>query len=156
MDRFKSEPVNDMAYFLTLMRYIHQNPVAAGIASTVGSYTWSSWCEYDETKTCAVPVCTTQHVLGRITAEELTELVNDLLPKALNILDFDNETEQRISDEKVRQYLSELVGGGSTLSLQHYGKEERNRVIRQLKDFGASIRQISRLTGVSFGIIRAQ
>ena len=24
-DRFKSEPVNDMAYFVTLLRYIHQN-----------------------------------------------------------------------------------------------------------------------------------
>ena len=153
-DRFKSEPVNDMAYFLTLMRYIHQNPVAAGIVSTVDSYTWSSWCEYDETKTCAVPVCTTQHVLSRITGKELAELVNDLLPKALNILDFDNETEQRVSDEKVRQYLSELIGGASASSLQHYEKEERNRIIKQLKDFGASIRQISRLTGVSFGIIR--
>ena len=101
---------NDMAYFLTLMRYIHQNPVAAGIVSTVDSYTWSSWCEYDETKTCAVPVCTTQHVLNRITGKELAELVNDLLPKALNILDFDNEMEQRVNDDKVRQYLSELIG----------------------------------------------
>ena len=25
-ERFKSEPVNDMAYFVTLLRYIHQNP----------------------------------------------------------------------------------------------------------------------------------
>jgi len=30
-DRFKSEPVNDMAYFMTLLRYIHQNPLKAGI-----------------------------------------------------------------------------------------------------------------------------
>ena len=40
----------------------------------------------------------------------IAELVNDLLPKALNILDFDNEMEQRVNDEKVRQYLSELIG----------------------------------------------
>ena len=30
-ERFKSEPVNDMAYFTVLLRYIHQNPVKAGI-----------------------------------------------------------------------------------------------------------------------------
>ena len=30
-ERFKSEPVNDMAYFVILLRYIHQNPVKAGI-----------------------------------------------------------------------------------------------------------------------------
>ena len=30
-DRFKSEPVNDIEYFVTLLRYVHQNPVKAGI-----------------------------------------------------------------------------------------------------------------------------
>ena len=30
-ERFKSEPVNDMAYFVILLRYIHQNPVKAGM-----------------------------------------------------------------------------------------------------------------------------
>jgi len=153
-DRFKSEPVNDLGYFVTLQRYIHQNPIAAGIASTVRGYTWSSWCEYDESMVCAVPVCTTKHVLSRIARNDLVELVNDPLPKALNILDFDNEMERRVTDEKARQFLTSLLGGGSASNLQHYGKEERNRIIRQLKDYGASIRQISRLTGISFGIIR--
>jgi len=45
-DRFKSEPVNDMAYFVTLLRYIHQNPTKAGMVSKVGDYDWSSWKEY--------------------------------------------------------------------------------------------------------------
>ena len=103
---------------------------------------------------CAVPICTTQHVLNRISRRELAELVNDPLPKALNILDYDNEMEQRVNDEKVREYLMVLLGGGSTTTVQHLEKEKRNRIIKQLKDFGASIRQISRLTGVSFGIIR--
>ena len=30
-DRFKSEPCDDMSYFFTLFRYIHQNPVKAGL-----------------------------------------------------------------------------------------------------------------------------
>lgn len=153
-DRFKSEAVNDMAYFVTLLRYIHQNPVAAGIATTVGSYTWSSWCEYDEDRVCAVPVCTTAHVLNRIPRKELAELVNDPLPKALNILDFNNEMERRVTDEKARQYLTQLLGGNGASVLQHCDKEERNSIVRQLKAFGASIRQISRLTGVSEGIVR--
>lgn len=34
-ERFKSEMVNDMAYFLTLLRYIHQNPVKAGMVSVI-------------------------------------------------------------------------------------------------------------------------
>ena len=153
-DRFKSEPVNDMTYFITLLRYIHQNPVAAGIASSVDSYTWSSWCEYDDKKVCAVPVCTPQHILSRMTRSELAELVNEPLPKALSILDINNEMEKRVSDDMARQFLTGLLDGASTSALQHFAKEERNAVIRQLKTFGASIRQISRLTGVSEGIIR--
>ena len=38
-ERFKSEPVNDMAYFTVLLRYIHQNPVKAGIVERVKDYT---------------------------------------------------------------------------------------------------------------------
>ena len=34
-DRFRSEPVNSIEYFMTLMRYIHQNPVVAGLADEV-------------------------------------------------------------------------------------------------------------------------
>ena len=45
-DRFRSEPVNTMEYFVTLLRYIHQNPVKAGLVSSPGNYSWSSWHEY--------------------------------------------------------------------------------------------------------------
>ena len=46
-ERFKSEPVNDMAYFTVLLRYIHQNPVKAGIVEKVKDYEYSSWGEFD-------------------------------------------------------------------------------------------------------------
>ena len=153
-DRFKSEPVNDMGYFATLLRYIHQNPIAAGIASSVDSYTWSSWCEYDDTKPCSLPVCTTQHVFGRISKEDLTALVNDPLPKAINILDFGNETAVRVTDDKVREYLQTICDSDNLTEIQHYAKDHRNDIIRMAKEYGASIRQISRITGVSEGIIR--
>ena len=42
-ERFKSEPCNDMEYFTTLLRYIHQNPVKAGIVENAADYEWSSW-----------------------------------------------------------------------------------------------------------------
>ena len=58
-DRFKSEPVNDMAYFVTLLRYIHQNPTKAGMVSKVGDYDWSSWKEY----TGEVPVALGRQLL---------------------------------------------------------------------------------------------
>jgi len=45
-DRFKSEPVEDDTYFLTVLRYIHQNPIKAGITGNISNYPWSSYAEY--------------------------------------------------------------------------------------------------------------
>ena len=42
-DRFKSEPVEDDEYFLTVLRYIHQNPIKAGITKTIDDYKFSSY-----------------------------------------------------------------------------------------------------------------
>ena len=44
-DRFRSEPITDDSYLLAAVRYIHNNPVKAGICSRE-EYPWSSWHEY--------------------------------------------------------------------------------------------------------------
>ena len=52
-ERFKSEPVrsalplptgrkNDLTYFTTILRYIHQNPVKASIVTQIKDYKYSS------------------------------------------------------------------------------------------------------------------
>jgi len=45
-DRYKSEPVEDDSYFLTVLRYIHLNPVKAGICKTASDYKESSYNDY--------------------------------------------------------------------------------------------------------------
>ncbi|MFA7573494.1 MAG: transposase [Lutispora sp.] len=45
-NRFRSEVVDTEAYFLTVLRYIHQNPVKAGMVKDVKVYKWSSYIEY--------------------------------------------------------------------------------------------------------------
>ncbi len=44
--RFKSKLVQKDRYFLAVLRYIHLNPVKAGIVSTPEDYRWSSHCGY--------------------------------------------------------------------------------------------------------------
>lgn len=44
-DRFKSEPVDDPEYFYTVIRYIHQNPVKAGLSEEL-EYPFSSFSAY--------------------------------------------------------------------------------------------------------------
>ena len=68
-----------MAYFTVLLRYIHQNPVKAGIVEKVKDYEYSSWGEYDGTVEPVFQICDTRTVLNRIPFKDLEEWVNDLL-----------------------------------------------------------------------------
>ena len=79
-ERFKSEPVNDMSYFTTLLRYIHQNPVKAGIVEHVREYEFSSWGEYDGSVDSVFQICDTATVLRRKPYEQLNDLMNEMLP----------------------------------------------------------------------------
>jgi putative transposase len=45
-DRFKSENMETTEYLLTVTRYIHQNPIKAGIANKVDEWRWSSCVGY--------------------------------------------------------------------------------------------------------------
>jgi REP element-mobilizing transposase RayT/uncharacterized Zn finger protein (UPF0148 family) len=157
-DRFKSEPVNDFAYFVTLLRYVHQNPVAGGLCRQVEDYAWSSWCEYLSTRTQKgltplCPVCDVAVVLGKIPMEELQELVNEPLRKTAQILDFDKRRGSLTNDEIV-EFLTDNYGLRNPVDLQLYSKERRNDILRACKELGASIRQLSRLTGFSERIVR--
>jgi hypothetical protein len=50
--------------------------------------------------------------------------------------------------------IKELAGVETPKQIQRVEKEERDFLIKQIKLKGLSIRQIERLTGISFSIIR--
>ncbi len=149
-DRFRSEPVNNMEYFVTLLRYIHQNPVKAGLVEHVSDYPWSSWSEYGLNTD---GFCATGAVLSRIPREELAELVCSPVDE-YGILDIDAETGKHVSDSEIRAFLLDKQGIANPLMVQSLEKGRRDEVLRSTKAFGAGIRQLSRLTGVSFGVIQ--
>ena len=152
-NRFRSEVVNDEGYFLTLLRYIHQNPVAAAITKTVADYKWSSWGEYENYRVGKQTICTIQPVLKLMPFADLRALVFELLPKASLILDFDNEGGRR-SDDEIKAFFSETFGLRQPTDLQLYSRDRRLDILRMAKQYGASIRQLERMTGISFTIIR--
>ena len=152
-DRFKSETVNDNAYFFTLLRYIHQNPVSAGITETVAAYQWSSWTDYEQSGLGIQTICYTKPVLARMPLDELRELVNEPLPKTTMVLDFDSGSAVR-SDDELKAFLRDVFGVQHPSDIQQICREQRDDILHQLKTYGASIRQISRLTGISFTLVR--
>lgn len=154
-ERFKSEPVNDMAYFTVLLRYIHQNPVKAGIVENVKEYGYSSWGEYNNTVEPAFRICNTQTVLKRIPFADLEAWVNEPLPDDANYLDNDNERPCiRLSDDQVWERIIKVAKITNSSDFQRLEKSIQRGVITHLRESGASVRQIERLTGISRGVIQ--
>lgn len=152
-DRFRSEVVNDMEYFVTLLRYIHQNPIAGGLVNNVGHYRWCSWREFDPEMMCDVSVCCANAVLSKISFDALKELIDLPLPKTQRILDFDSDTGMRVSDDRLREYIKAEFRIEEVSKIQHLAKEKRNEIIKDLLGFCRNVMQISRVTGVSRGVI---
>lgn len=153
-ERFKSEPVNDMAYFVTLLRYIHQNPVKAGIVNDIKDYDYSSWGEFVGTVEPVFRICDTATVLKRVPFEQLNNLMNEMLPEDVGCIDMEDLSRGRPSDDQVWRMIIEMTGLTNSSSFQKLEDESKRRVLKELKARGASHRQLERLTGVGRGLIQ--
>ena len=151
-DRFKSEPVNDMDYFVTLLRYIHQNPVKAGICSKVEDYAWSSWQEYLNSDGLLPTLCYTKTVLKRIPLDDLKGLVEETLEG--DITDVEYTTDNHLTDDEICQFLRGCCQLEHPTDLQKKEKKERNEILVEAIQYGIPLRQLSRLTGISYGVIQ--
>ena len=59
------------------------------------------------------------------------------------------EQNNRINDSEAREIIKEVCGYSNASEIRKLDIAERNKCIKALKDGGLSIRQISRITGVS-------
>jgi len=150
-ERFKSEAVETEEYFLVVLRYIHQNPLKAGITKNISKYLWSSYQGYIGNS-------------GNIDIDLALDIFSNDRTKAVELFkDYNNEnnsdkcldyTEKvAVSDKAVMDYLREM-GITSISQLQQQNKEQRDEVIRKAKKIeGITIRQLARITGVSKSVI---
>ena len=145
--RFKSVPIEDDVYLLTVLRYIHQNPVKANMMPTC-DYPWSSYNEY----TGSLGITDTEMILSMFDGVKGFEEFHTVFD-GTSIRERDLEWDKRVSDEDALNHAIELFGDIGLGYVKAMSKEERNAAIRQLKDYGCTVRQIRRLTGVSLGTI---
>jgi REP element-mobilizing transposase RayT len=150
--RYKSEAVETDSYFLTVLRYIHQNPYKAGIVKNIANYPWSSYGEYvGESRICDVEFGINLFSTNRVNAVKLFKEFN-AAENQDRCLDYDQDV--RLNDTEASNFIRSISGVQSPTEVQRFEKEKRNEVIKECKAKGLSIRQIERLTGVSFGVTR--
>ena len=67
--------------------------------------------------------------------------------------DVDYRTGGKFTNEDIKEKIAEISGIQLPTEVQKLGKTERNTILKQLCEYGANIRQISRITGISYGVI---
>lgn len=147
-DRFKSEPVEDDQYLLTVLRYIHQNPLQAGAVKDMAIYKWSSYHEYVGKSELA----DTDLVTGMFATEReraITLLMKFMADQTSHTC-LENETPAKISDQEALRIIKQYTDVKTPVELQQLEKNKRNALLRKIKEHTTiSTHQIARLTGVS-------
>jgi REP element-mobilizing transposase RayT len=145
-DRFKSECVEDDKYFLTVLRYIHQNPVKANLCDAIEEYRWSSYHEYLGNS----KLVDTRFPLELIGLDEFIRYSNSTNNDCC--LEYAEKT-FRLTDAEAKAIMREVCECDTVEAFQKLGLQGRDASIMKLSAKGVSIRQINRLTGVSKGLV---
>ena len=149
-DRFTSEPVNDGAYLLTVFRYILNNPVKAGLCDGAVNYPYSSAREYLLGRTGITDQAFMRSILGDQDIARFLSLENNDICLDLN------ETEYvKCADGKAKRVILSEFGSFSRINCNDLDRASLNSSIRKVIHSGVSIRQFSRLTGISKSIVES-
>ena len=142
-NRFNSEVVEDDQYLMTVVRYIHRNPLKAGMVARMEEYQWSNYHKIIQT------------YQGNATSLDIG-IFRDYFPTAADFVRFSEEENQdecleihlktKWSDEQLADMLKQ---NSEYRNLGELSVEKRNQLIRQIQEeTGGSIRQLSRVLGL--------
>ena len=146
-DRFKSEPVEDDAYFLTVLRYIHQNPVKANLCAKAEKYPYSSFAEY----LYGSDFVDTDFALGMIIRDEFIKFNN--AQNSDICLDIGATKRMGVTDGKAKEIIVKVSKCETITEFQSLEENKKERFIKRIYEKGVSIRQLSRLTGTTKGMV---
>jgi len=151
-DRFKSEVIEQDSNILCLARYIHQNPVKAGIVQKAADYRWSSYSGYLDRGNCLAKMLDVDIILSLFSEER--EIALKKYEKYMNEKSketfLDLEEAKEIVDEDVARELFQkmLIEHGLKAD-----EENTRRTELLIKEFRAKtnlpIRKIAVIVGLN-------
>lgn len=162
-DRFKSEIIDNEDYLLSAIRYIHNNPVKAGIVISPEKFWWSSYYDYVNIKKRNGLIISK---ILNIFSEDIAVAVKQfkdfsVLDSDIKFIDFIEKANDEIRFEQESNAKKTLV---SILAYKGMSIEDlsvknnynlRNEIIINLKEeFELSIRQMSAITNISRGTVQ--
>jgi REP element-mobilizing transposase RayT len=153
-DRYYSVAIEDDRAFLSVIAYIHNNPIKANICSFCSQYRWSSFNAYYGENTSFIDVSLAYNIAGskaaliQFFAKEPINSENELFS------DDHRDSQHFLTDERAIRVFKSLTHLSSLSDTKDLSKKQRDTFIRQLKDEHMTIKQISRLMDVSEKTVR--
>lgn len=154
--RYGSECVEKDEYLLTVIRYIHNNPVKAGIIHKPEEYRWSSIHAYYENQEYPNGLSETSFILDMINQDQkkARRLFQEFMKQENEDKCLGNEPAKTKTDNEIKTDIEQLMNGEPIGKLQRMERSERNKIIRLIKtNQDITLRQISRVTGLSVDMI---
>ncbi|NMB01025.1 MAG: transposase [Firmicutes bacterium] len=157
-DRFKSECVETDKYLLTVIRYIHQNPIKAKLVKKAEQWPWSSCLGYYGDKVYPDDLLGNEFIL-KIFSENESEAIMKF--KEFNeqenndsCLDEYDDKKTKLSDEDARREILKVINNTEIAQVKSLPKKERDQILRKIKGIkGITQRQAARILGVSPNLI---
>ena len=147
--RFRSEVIKTDAQLMQTIRYVHCNPIKAGICKTPEEYRFSSFRDY--TADAKNTICETT-LAASIAGGTDSFIRFNMETSDYKCMD-DHPGRRRVSDAEAESIVKEMSEIPASIFFQSLDKDSRDTLIAELKNKGLSHTQISRLTGLSKGIV---
>lgn len=153
-NRYFSRKIEDRDYLMQVCRYIHRNPLKAGIQQTE-KYKWSSFQEYIKKAKIINP-----KILLSCFSEEQNKAIEGFL--AFHNINSNNEIyeelefemKDKLTDEQLNRYICELLKIDEVHQITELNVEQRNKILIKIKERKeiTSV-QLARVLGINRKIV---
>ena len=115
-NRYQTEPIYDIKYIINCIKYIHENPVKAGIVNRCDQYKYSSYNDYKNNTGLSQ-----SKIMKKIFGSECD--YNQLFNNAFELKQMDIEDD----DESIDEYINKAIGEYMKKSLDNLAEILSNR-----------------------------
>ncbi len=159
-DRFKSEVIEDESHLLEAVRYIHNNPVKAGIAKKASDYQWSSYNLYNADSEAIIDKETVLNMFSENVEKSVLLFekfsVKDSDMEFIEYDERDAEERQLEKEEEAKEIISDFLRSKNIADYSYIMKKGiRDELITVLRNkCGLSIRSIAKVLEVNRGVVQ--
>ena len=149
-DRFRSEAITSDPQLMQTARYIHRNPLKAGICDHPDEFRFSSYKEYIGTENS--PICDTSFLLDMFgSVGHFKNYTEEDMP--FECLEPEDNIRTKLSNEEALTTFLSLFPKGTPSYFKALKRQERDKSIIELRIKKLTLQQISTFTGISISTL---